>query len=550
MSKASSLAGSHIDVGIEELEQQEKATFQERVFHFLENPKTRLQASYHVVNLSAVTVSILLSIISTIKSIEERPGWNENIYYFEVLLMVWFYFEYIFRVWSCGHLVRYQGFIGRLRFMKTFYMLADGFVIINTTVTAALQHEKDFISVLRITRFLQIFRVLRLDRQRGDLLIMSRVVYRHRKELVTSYFVGFIILFAGTYVVYLCERFGEEGSINNMVDGLYWGMITVTSVGYGDFSPNTWPGKIFSAIFAVIGCSFFALPAGILGSGFALQVVKQKKMSRHIKVRTPAAVMIQIAWRAFAVKSKNSHLKATWEYFEGLKVDDAKVTNTSLFDSVLKRDSKEKESGLIPNGKGSPPRSKSPKMANGKSPKTNSDEEIANQPLDMESKAQLHSWIRFYIRCKFWVGVKNFKTARYPFVSVQDIMDKNLQLHHETITSLRDLKECIVGYQSAMGHMGIAVDKINTLSPLQKEEVNMNNNQNSEQNDSKPMQFTGMLNEESSFQQIADEKNLKNAMASLSPFLGSTALLDEYDEEEDKEILGKYEKYRAKDEPF
>ncbi|KAK0183531.1 hypothetical protein PV327_001568 [Microctonus hyperodae] len=91
-------------------------------------------------------------------------------------------------------------------------------------------------------------------------------------------------------------------------------MITVTTIGYGDTVPQTWMGKIVASCFSVFAISFFALPAGILGSGFALKV-QQKQRQKHFNRQIPAAAMlIQCLWRCYAAdKAINS--VATWNIY-------------------------------------------------------------------------------------------------------------------------------------------------------------------------------------------------------------------------------------------
>uniref|UniRef100_A0A3B5M4P1 Potassium voltage-gated channel subfamily Q member 5 n=1 Tax=Xiphophorus couchianus TaxID=32473 RepID=A0A3B5M4P1_9TELE len=87
--------------------------------------------------------------------------------------------------------------------------------------------------------------------------------------------------------------------------------ITLTTIGYGDKTPQTWTGRLLSAGFALLGISFFALPAGILGSGFALKVQEQHRQKHFEKRRNPAASLIQCVWRSYAA-DENSVSIATW----------------------------------------------------------------------------------------------------------------------------------------------------------------------------------------------------------------------------------------------
>uniref|UniRef100_A0A182M2H3 Potassium channel domain-containing protein n=1 Tax=Anopheles culicifacies TaxID=139723 RepID=A0A182M2H3_9DIPT len=84
------------------------------------------------------------------------------------------------------------------------------------------------------------------------------------------------------------------------------------TVGYGDMVPETWQGKIIASFCALLGISFFALPAGILGSGFALKVQQQQRQKHMIRRRQPAATLIQSLWRCYAA-DEHSMSEATWK---------------------------------------------------------------------------------------------------------------------------------------------------------------------------------------------------------------------------------------------
>ena len=100
--------------------------------------------------------------------------------------------------------------------------------------------------------------------------------------------------------------------MKDLSDGIYWGFITLSTIGYGDFSPQNPVAKWITVIFSFVGTAFFALPAGILGSGFAIQVAANHKQKHINRRRLPAALLIQCAWR---VHVSQTHLEstATWK---------------------------------------------------------------------------------------------------------------------------------------------------------------------------------------------------------------------------------------------
>ncbi|ETN65049.1 hypothetical protein AND_003191 [Anopheles darlingi] len=173
-------------------------------------------------------------------------------------------------------------------------------------------------SAIRGIRFLQILRMLHVDRQGGTWRLLGSVVFIHRQELITTLYIGFLGLIFSSYFVYLAEKdvLGPDGKADfaSYADALWWGVITVTTIGYGDTVPQTWMGKIVASCFSVFAISFFALPAGILGSGFALKV-QQKQRQKHFNRQIPAAAMlIQCLWRCYAA-DKSFHSDATWQIY-------------------------------------------------------------------------------------------------------------------------------------------------------------------------------------------------------------------------------------------
>jgi potassium voltage-gated channel KQT-like subfamily protein 5 len=112
--------------------------------------------------------------------------------------------------------------------------------------------------------------------------------------------------------MYLLEKDAHNTKIETFADSLWWGVITLCTIGYGDVYPVTWGGKLLASSCALIGISFFALPAGILGSGFALKVQAMQRQKHLNRRRAPAATLIQALWRCYAA-DPNSLSTATWK---------------------------------------------------------------------------------------------------------------------------------------------------------------------------------------------------------------------------------------------
>ncbi|KAM4588070.1 potassium voltage-gated channel subfamily KQT member 2-like isoform 4-T4 [Odontesthes bonariensis] len=270
---------------------------------------------YHAYVFLLVFSCLVLSVFSTIREYEKSS--EDALYILEVVTIVVFGVEYMVRIWAAGCCCRYRGWRGRLKFARKPFCVIDVMVLIASisVLAAGTQGNVFATSAIRSLRFLQILRMIRMDRRGGTWKLLGSVVYAHSKELITAWYIGFLCLILASFLVYLAEKEDNE-QFETYADALWWGLITLTTIGYGDKFPITWNGRLLAATFTLIGVSFFALPAGILGSGFALKVQEQHRQKHFEKRRNPAAGLIQAAWRVYATNLSRTDLTSTWDYYE------------------------------------------------------------------------------------------------------------------------------------------------------------------------------------------------------------------------------------------
>ncbi|KAM9687499.1 potassium voltage-gated channel subfamily KQT member 4 isoform 3-T3 [Trichechus inunguis] len=286
------------------------------VYNVLERPRG-WAFIYHVFIFLLVFSCLVLSVLSTIQEHQELA--NECLLILEFVMIVVFGLEYIIRVWSAGCCCRYRGWQGRFRFARKPFCIIDFIVFVASVavIAAGTQGNIFATSALRSMRFLQILRMVRMDRRGGTWKLLGSVVYAHSKELITAWYIGFLVLIFASFLVYLAEK-DANSDFSSYADSLWWGTITLTTIGYGDKTPHTWLGRVLAAGFALLGISFFALPAGILGSGFALKVQEQHRQKHFEKRRMPAANLIQAAWRLYSTDRSRAYLTATWYYYDSI----------------------------------------------------------------------------------------------------------------------------------------------------------------------------------------------------------------------------------------
>ncbi|XP_032590200.1 potassium voltage-gated channel subfamily KQT member 1 isoform X11 [Drosophila grimshawi] len=284
---------------------------QSRLYNFLERPRGLHAIFYHVMVFLMVFTCLALSVFSTIKEYEEDAVYI--LFRMEIIVVIWFTMEFGARLWSSGCRSRYQGTLGRLKFIKQPFCIIDIITILASIVVLGMGTSGQVFatSALRGLRFFQILRMVRMDRRGGTWKLLGSVVYAHRQELITTMYIGFLGLIFASFLVYMWEK-DVNDKFSNFAQALWWGVITLCTVGYGDMVPITWQGKLIASCCALLGISFFALPAGILGSGFALKVQQQQRQKHMIRRRQPAATLIQAVWRCYAADEHSVSI-ATWK---------------------------------------------------------------------------------------------------------------------------------------------------------------------------------------------------------------------------------------------
>lgn len=213
---------------------------------------------------------IMLLIVANVISVMLEtvdPLYNtftHQFFLFEALSVLVFSVEYIGRLWSATEHPKYRHpVMGRLRYAASPYMIIDLLAILPFFFGAFF--DLRFLRALRLLRF---FRLLKLARYTASIQFFVKAVKLKREELVITSFVGVILLLVASSLMYFAERAAQPDVFSSIPEALWWGVITLTTVGYGDVYPVTPLGKMLGATVAVIGIGLFALPASILASGF------------------------------------------------------------------------------------------------------------------------------------------------------------------------------------------------------------------------------------------------------------------------------------------
>lgn len=186
---------------------------------------------------------------------------------FEQFTVVVFTIEYMGRIWSAVDHPEYDGIIsGRLKFASRPLLIIDLLAILPFYLAfAGVTAELRFLRAFRLLRSL---RLLKLARYSESLQVLSIVFKRKKEDLAVAAFANVVLLVIASSLMYFVEHQSQPETFASIPQTLWWGVITLTTVGYGDTIPVTPLGQFLGAVTAVLGMGLFALPASILASGF------------------------------------------------------------------------------------------------------------------------------------------------------------------------------------------------------------------------------------------------------------------------------------------
>ena len=242
-----------------------------RVHEILEEaaPGDRASRAFDIFLISLITLNAVALIVGTVEEVHEL--FPQAFVVIEVVSVVIFTVEYLLRVWSCTVNPKYSHPVsGRLRFMISPVVLIDLLAILPFYVGLFPNLLELDLRLLRAVRLLA--RLARLGRYFSGLRTLSRVVHAKRSELLTVLLVLSILLFIASSLMFFAENGAQPDKFSNIPQAMWWSVITLTTVGYGDVFPVTVMGRLLAGVIAIVGIGLFALPAGILGSGFVEEI--------------------------------------------------------------------------------------------------------------------------------------------------------------------------------------------------------------------------------------------------------------------------------------
>lgn len=235
-------------------------------FHIIFGHEDAVGRRFDIVLIVAILASIVVTVLDSVAGLHLRLGaWFLALEWFFTLI---FTVEYVVRLAVVKRPTRYAG---------SFFGIVDLLSVLPTWISLVMAGSQ-YLLVIRALRILRIFRILKLSRYVGEAnLLWSTLVRTRRKILIFVSTILTLVLIFGA-LMYLVE--GPQNGFTSIPTSMYWAVVTMTTVGFGDITPKTVLGQLLTSLIMLVGYSIIAVPTGIFTAELASGMLAQKNQLR------------------------------------------------------------------------------------------------------------------------------------------------------------------------------------------------------------------------------------------------------------------------------
>lgn len=241
----------------------------QRIYIVIYGTNTRAGKLFDIFLLIFILLSVAAVMLETVQEIDEK--YHTVLVIAEWIFTILFTIEYILRIFSTKKPWKY---------IFSFYGIIDLLAILPMYLSFFISGS-NILASIRALRLLRLFRVLKLTNFMGEATNLKSAIRASRAKITVFLFSVLIIAVVIGTIMYLIE--GPRAGITSIPRGIYWTIVTLTTVGYGDIVPLTAFGQFLSVLVMITGYGIIAVPTGIVSAEFAKQKIKQKKASKKGK---------------------------------------------------------------------------------------------------------------------------------------------------------------------------------------------------------------------------------------------------------------------------
>lgn len=234
----------------------------QRVRHIIFDHNDPMSRAFDVALLVLISFSVLLVMLETVQEIDEKYG--GLLLALEWIVTILFTIEYVARLWTADN---------KFRYARSFFGIVDLMAILPVYLSLFLPGTQSLL-VIRSLRLLRVFRVFKMGRWLSEANYLVRAIKASSRKIVVFLIVVILINVIVGSTMYLIE--GPKNGFDSMFRGLYWSIVTMSTVGFGDIAPSTPLGQVLAAILMITGYSIIAVPTGIVSAEVAVAGQREK----------------------------------------------------------------------------------------------------------------------------------------------------------------------------------------------------------------------------------------------------------------------------------
>ncbi len=251
-----------------------RAAWRDRMYVIIFEADTPAGKLFDVCLLIAILLSIAVISLETVEYFENSPGWRKFLGRAEQWLTILFTVEYLARL-ICVH--------RPLRYAFSFFGVIDLLACLPMYLTLFSGFDSKSLTIVRSIRLLRVFRVLKMMRMLREADALKAAVWNAREKIFVFLATVMVAVTISGTLMYQVENGveGDESQFTSIPQSMYWAIVTMTTVGYGDVVPHTPAGKFISAALILLGYSLIIVPTGFISAE-----INAQKMSKHHNSRT------------------------------------------------------------------------------------------------------------------------------------------------------------------------------------------------------------------------------------------------------------------------
>jgi voltage-gated potassium channel len=225
-------------------------TLRDQLHDIIFRHETPAEKAFDVVSIAAILLSVLVVMLDSVESL--RTAYGTLFHALEWGFTILFSIEYLLRLWSARQ---------PLGYFRSFYGIIDLLAVLPTYLTAFFPQGR-FLIAFRILRVLRIFRILKLAHYVHEAAVLTSALRASRRKIIVFVCAVLTIVVVVGSLMYLVE--GPESGFTSIPQSIYWAIVTLTTVGYGDISPQTPVGQVLACVLMIVGYGIIAVPTGIV----------------------------------------------------------------------------------------------------------------------------------------------------------------------------------------------------------------------------------------------------------------------------------------------